>query len=262
METAPVGNREHDAGTPTVVTIELTLIIPTRNERENMPLLLPRIKEALGDLSYEVLIVDDSDDGTLEAAVSSAEASGLTLRGIHREPGSREGLLSGAVVAGIADSRGRYICVLDADLQHPPELIHAMLACAQEEGADVVIASRYLKGGSDEGLSSGLRRFVSVLAKYFAKTLFFPRLATVSDPLSGYFIVRRSTLEGVPLKPRGFKILLEILVRSDARRVRELPMRFAQRAEGDSKATLKQGMDFGRHAAELFWDARVRRLLP
>lgn len=224
-----------------------------------MPLLLPRIKESLDDLSYEVLIVDDSDDGTLEAAVSVAEASGLTLRGIHREPGSREGLLSGAVVAGIAHSRGGYICVLDADLQHPPELIGPMLACVQEEEADVVIASRYLKGGSDEGLSSGLRRIISVLAKYFAKTLFFPRLAAVSDPLSGYFIIRRSTLVGVPLKPRGFKILLEILVRSNARRVRELPMRFAQRAGGESKATLKQGMHFGRQVANLFWDVRVRR---
>jgi len=244
-------NQEHDQRTPAGVEIELTLIIPTRNERENMPLLLPRIKASLGDLSYEVLIVDDSEDGTLAAAASAAEASGLTLRGIHREPGSREGLLGGAVVAGIAESRGAHICVLDADLQHPPELVRTMLARAQEEDADVVIASRYVRGGSDEGMSSGLRRGISILAKYFAKTLF-----------SGYFIVRRSILTGVTLRPRGFKILLEILVRSNARRVREVPLRFARRAEGDSKATLKQGMDFGRHAASLFWDARVRRLLP
>ncbi|HEY5624959.1 MAG TPA: glycosyltransferase [Dehalococcoidia bacterium] len=244
------------------MTTGLTLIIPTRNERENMPPLLRRIKETLGDLSYEVLIVDDSDDRTLEAAASVAEASGLTLRGIHREPGSRDGALSGAVVAGIADSRGTYICVLDADLQHPPELIRTMLSRAQEEGADVVIASRYLKGGSDEGLASGWRRFISVFAKYFAKALFFPRLVAVSDPLSGYFIVRRSTVASVRFKPRGFKILLEILVRSGARRVREVPMKFARRAEGDSKATLKQGMDFGLHAVTLFWDVRVRRFLP
>ncbi len=255
-------NQEHDQRTPAGVEIELTLIIPTRNERENMPLLLPRIKASLGDLSYEVLIVDDSEDGTLAAAASAAEASGLTLRGIHREPGSREGLLGGAVVAGIAESRGAHICVMDADLQHPPELIRTMLARAQEEDADVVIASRYLQGGSDEGMSSGLRRGISILAKYFAKTLFFPRLAGVSDPLSGYFIVRRSILTGVTLRPRGFKILLEILVRSNARCVREVPLKFARRAEGASKATLKQGMDFGRHAASLFWDARVRRLLP
>lgn len=234
--------------------------MPTRNEFANVRDLLSRLREVLAGVQSEILIVDDSDDGTPEEAKRAAADLSVNVRVIHREGAERKGGLSTAVIAGVGASRGEYICVMDADLQHPPQLVKAMLNAARERHADLVMASRYAKGGSDGGLSSSLRRFLSKASKWLVKLLFFPRLMRVTDPLTGFFVVRRSLLEGVTLSPIGFKILLEILIRSEWSRSVDVPMKFERRAAGKSKATMKQGADFLRHAFTLFWDMRVRRL--
>jgi dolichol-phosphate mannosyltransferase len=236
--------------------------VPTRNERGNVRALLSRLRDVLAGVPAEILIVDDSDDGTPEEATRAAADIGVPLRVIHREGAERKGGLSTAVIAGIKASRGEFVCVMDADLQHPPELVVKMLEVARERQADIVIASRYVKGGSDGGLSSPSRKFLSFASKWLVTVLFFPRLMRVTDPLTGYFVARRSVLEGVILRPIGFKILLEILIRSKWKRSVDVPMKFERRAEGESKATFKQGTDFLRHTLVLFWDTRVRRLVP
>ncbi len=238
----------------------LSLIVPTRNERGNVRMLLGQLREVLSGVESEILIVDDSDDGTPEEATRAAGEVGVNLRVIHREGDERRGGLSTAVIAGMEASHGEYLCVMDADLQHPPQLVLTMLDVARERHADLVMASRYVKGGSDGGLSSPSRRFLSFASKWLVTVLFFPRLIRVTDPLTGYFIVRRSILKGVVLRPIGFKILLEILIRAKWSRRVDVPMKFAQRHAGESKATIKQGTTFLRQAFTLFWETRVLRL--
>ena len=240
----------------------LSLVVPTRNELANVRALLSRLREVLAGVQSEILIVDDSDDGTPEEAKRAAADLSVNVRVIHREGSERRGGLSTAVIAGVGASRGEYICVMDADLQHPPQLVKVMLQVARDRHADLVMASRYVRGGSDGGLSSSLRRLLSKASKWLVKLLFFPRLMKVTDPLTGFFVVRRSLLEGVTLSPIGFKILLEILIRSGWKNSIDVPLKFDRRAAGKSKATVKQGTDFLRHAFTLFWDARVRRLAP
>lgn len=243
-------------------TPQLSLIVPTRNERGNVRTLLSRLQEVLAGIPSEILFVDDSDDGTPEEAERAAAELGVNARVIHREGAQRKGGLSTAVIAGMQASRGEYLCVMDADLQHPPHLVAEMLRTARERDADIVIASRYAKGGSDGGLASASRRLLSLSSKWLVTILFFPRLMHVTDPLTGYFVARRSLLDGVELRPIGFKILLEILVRSKWKRSIDVPMKFEQRAAGESKATIAQGTTFLRHAFTLFWETRVMRLVP
>ncbi len=245
-----------------VPAVSLSLIIPTRNERGNVRELLSQLRDVLSGTAAEILIVDDSDDGTPEEASAAANDLGLNVRVIHRAGDERKGGLSTAVLAGIAAARGDYFCVMDADLQHPPRLVVQMLQVAREKNSDIVVASRYVKGGSDGGLSSITRRLLSQSSRWLVTVLFFPRLRRVTDPLTGYFLVRRAVVEGVELRPIGFKILLEILVRGRWKSSVDVPMKFEQRHAGESKATIKQGTTFLRHAFGLFWDKRVRSLVP
>lgn len=252
---------ESPADTQAPAPVLLSMVIPTRNESGNVRELLDRLRDALAGIQSEIVIVDDSDDGTPEEARQAADDLGVNLRVIHRQGEERKGGLSTAVIAGFAASAGEYVCVMDADLQHPPHLVLEMLKRAQEKNVDIVAASRYVKGGSDGGLASPSRRLLSQASKWLVTVLFFPRLLRVTDPLTGYFIVRRSILQGVELRPIGFKILLEILVRARWKRSLDVPMKFEQRHAGESKATLKQGVTFLRHAFTLFWETRVLGLV-
>ncbi len=245
------------AAPPIAQSCEVSLIIPTRNESDNVPLLFEKLKEVLAATSHEVIIVDDSDDDTPEVANLVAAELGLNASVIHRDGEDRRGGLSSAVLAGVAAACGEYVCVMDADLQHPPELIALMIAAASENDADIVVASRYVEGGTDAGLSGRARRIISLTSKGLTRTLFRGRLQTISDPLSGFFLARRSLVIGTALRPIGFKILLDILVRSEWQIAEEVPLRFDRRAAGSSKATLKQGRDFLAHVARLFWDRRT-----
>lgn len=256
---APAIRKTESAKEEKPLRFDFSLIIPTRNEELNVPGLLAKLSQVLRGADYEIILVDDSDDATPEVAALIGYELGLNVAVIHRDGRDREGGLSTAVLAGVASAYGDYVCIMDADLQHPPELIPEMLAAARDADADIVIASRYVQGGSDAGLSSGARRLISRASRRLVKTVFPSRLRGVSDPLSGFFMARRSILNEAGLRPTGFKILLEVLVRCSWETALEVPLRFEHRAAGASKATVRQGRDFLAHVSRLFFEARSRK---
>jgi len=143
--------------------ISLTVLVPTRNEAENVAKLLDDLSAALDGVSAEVVFVDDSDDSTpavIEAEAARREAT-LPTRLVRRKHGQRAGGLSGAVVAGLRVARGRWVCVMDGDLQHPPAVVPRLLHEARDQGASLVVASRYRGDGDASGLSSRGRRVIS-----------------------------------------------------------------------------------------------------
>ncbi len=231
----------------------LTLIIPTRNEAGNVPRLVEELREALFGVDYRMVFVDDSDDETPEVIRSlGKEDERIVL--IHREGVEQEGGLSTAVTAGLDTivDESEYTCVMDADLQHPPGKVRDMLEEARYSGVDVVVASRYAKGGSYAGLSGPMRRAVSVGTRNLARILFKEARKT-SDPLAGFFLVRNRAISGIQFRPTGFKILLEILVCAPELSVVEVPLNFRARYAGVSKANVDQGLGYLTHIASLFW---------
>jgi dolichol-phosphate mannosyltransferase len=231
----------------------LSVVVPTRNEEANVGLLLARLNGALASVDHEILFVDDSDDGTAEV-LRVAAAADPTVSLLHREGVDRTGGLSTAVVSGIHRARGEFVCVMDADLQHPPEDIPGMLAAARD-GADVVVASRYTPGGSRRGLDGAARRVISRAAGALARALFSEARAS-TDPLSGFFLCRRRVIDGIEFRPVGFKILLELLVCIPGVRVRDVPLAFAARAGGSSKAGARQGLLFLGHIRSLVFEVQ------
>ena len=225
----------------------LSLVVPTRNEHENIAPLVQRVSAALEAVEYELIFVDDSDDET-PAAIRRAIAANPRVRLVHREPRQREGGLASAVVAGIRRAGGAFVGVIDGDLQHPPELLPQLLAAGAD--SDVVVASRYTAGGGSDGLDGLTRQLVSRGSKLAAQAL-FARVRTCTDPMSGFFLFRREVVAGVDLRPVGFKILLEILVRGRWSRLTEIPFHFEAREAGESKAGLDQGVAYLRHLRDL-----------
>jgi len=211
---------------------------------------MARLERVEPTLRLEVLFVDDSEDHTPDTIRAVADRCSRTVAVIHRPPGERHGGLGGAVVAGMRAARSEWICVMDADLQHPPELLGALLAEARRSNADVVVASRYCPGG-DVGDFSALRAALSRGSGLLAQAMFPGRLRAVSDPLSGFFLIRRAAVDLADLRPRGFKILLEILVRGGPMRTSEVPFRFGERYAGESKASLREGVRYLRRLVEL-----------
>src|SRR3954471_16633200 len=240
--------RRFDRSLPPV----LSVIVPTRDEAGNVATLLERLDTALPDFPVEIVFVDDSDDTTpaevAEAGARCAREVGL----IHRPAEARPDGLGGAVLEGLYAARGAWVCVMDGDLQHPPEVIADLLAEVDRTDADLVVASRRVPHGDADGLP-WLRAAVSRFSTSAARRLFGRRLEDVSDPMSGFFVVRRSSLDLEQLHPHGFKILLEILVRTPDLRVREVPFHFGERHAGHSKATVAEGLRFLR----LLWRLRV-----
>ena len=224
----------------------LSVIVPTRNEAGNVRTLVERIESVASRLPVphqrvEVIFVDDSDDDT-PAAVAAIESE-IEVTLIHRTPDERAGGLGGAVVEGMRAAHAEWVCVMDADLQHPPEVLEQLLLEAVEQASDLVVASRFCEGG-DIGNFSRLRTSVSRLCSSSAGLLFRNRLRKVSDPLSGYFLVRRAALDLDTLQPKGFKILLEILVRTPGLRVSEVPFEFGERLTGETKASVREGLRY------------------
>lgn len=227
----------------------VTVVIPTYNEAANIAELVERLGRTLTAATCrEVIFVDDSTDGTPEVIAQAATWSALPLRCIHRE--LPVGGLSGAVVDGLRAATGEWVVVMDADLQHPPELITALLATGQRASADVVVASRHVEGGDSAGLAGPVRKLVSGAATALARTLFPRRLRHCTDPMTGFFAVRRAAVDVDVLRPRGFKILLELLC-SHTLAVVEHPLQFADRAAGESKADAAQGFRFVQQLAAL-----------
>src|SRR5919202_3280203 len=231
----------------------LTLVIPTRNEADNVSALVRELRESLSGIDYRVVFVDDSTDETTGVIRGLCEEDGrLTL--LHWRDAERDGGLSTAVTTGIEIFSGasEYTCVMDADLQHPPEKVREMLEIATNSDADVVVASRYAPGGDYAGLAGPLRRVVSIGSKYLAWVVFREARKT-SDPMTGFFLVRNSAISDIQFRPTGFKILLEILVCAPELKVTEVPLNFQARNAGVSKANFWQGIEYLTHIASLFW---------
>lgn len=224
---------------------DVSIIIPTYNERENIAILLPRIFGVFekSGIKGEVLIVDDnSPDGTAGMAESMKEGRDIK---VIRRPGKMG--LSSAVVDGMREADGAIIGIMDADLSHPPEEIPRMIKPIIEKKADITVASRYAEGGGVENWSFK-RRIISRGAGILAKPI-----TGLKDPLSGFFFFRRSVLNGKKLNPTGYKIALEVIVKSGAKMIIEVPYLFSDRRFGKSKLDLKEYFAYLRHLIKLYW---------
>ena len=225
---------------------KISLVVPTYNERENLPTLIEALMSVLKGYALEIIVVDDSSpDGTGEVAEQLSRIYG-NVKVIHH--GGKKGLAS-AVIAGFNYTSERILGAIDADLQHPPENICRMLKEIQN-GVDVVIASRYVEGGGIEDWSKQ-RELVSKIASLLTRII-FPKIRNIRDPLSGLFLVKREVLEGVNLNPIGYKILLEILAKGTYDKVVEVPYIFQKRKKGKSKLGLKVQIDYIRHLWRLY----------
>jgi dolichol-phosphate mannosyltransferase len=227
----------------------LVLVIPTYNEAGNIGPLLQRATAALAGIAHEIIIVDDgSTDGTADR-VREASARLPFVRLVVRQ--DERGLAS-AVVRGWQSSQADVLGVMDADLQHPPELLPQLWARVQQ-GADLALASRYVLDASMHGWSL-TRRVLSVLG-IWSTALVLPKARRISDPASGFFLVRRDAVAGVPLAAQGFKLLLEVLVRGRISRVDEVPFQFGVRQQGKSKGSARVVFDY----FALLWKLRRAR---
>lgn len=229
--------------------LELTVIVPTMNEADNIAPLVARLAAALTNYTAEILFVDDSSDNTVETIAHIAQSAPLPVRCIARPPAERDGL-SGAVVQGLQATSAAWVCVIDGDLQHPPEVVPLLLERGKVSSAEIVVASRQANRLGPVGLTRS-RSLISNGLTLFARALFPRSLKDVSDPLTGFFLVKRSALDISRLRPDGFKILLEILVRHPDLRASELFFDFALRHAGTSKADLREGARFFRHVLRL-----------
>jgi dolichol-phosphate mannosyltransferase len=227
----------------------LSLVIPTYKERENITNVVKILSQLLDESipgEYELIVVDDdSPDRTWEVAQSlTGEYRQLQVMRRQQERG-----LSSAVIRGWQAARGQILGVIDGDLQHPPEVLKQLLAHIRQ-GADLAVASRHVDGG---GVSSWsiVRRFLSRGAQVLGLIILPRVLGRVSDPMSGYFMVRRDAIAGAILNPVGYKILLEVIGRGRVGKIAEVGYVFCERQEGESKVTWKQYVDYLRHLLRL-----------
>lgn len=210
---------------------ELSVIVPTFNERENVPELVRRLDSALSGLDWEVIFVDDdSPDGTA-ALVRELARKDPRVRVVQRV--NRRGL-STACVEGMLASSAPYLAVIDADLQHDERILPDLLAAVRDEGLDIAVGSRYTEGGGTGDWAADrqlVSRFATRLSRLILK-------ADLKDPMSGFFLLRREVLEGAvhDLSGIGFKILLDIFASVPRPlRFREVPYTFRPRHAGESK---------------------------
>lgn len=228
----------------------LSVILPTRNESRNIEPLLRRLEQALRGIAAEVIFVDDSSDDTPQIIQRAGVQATLPVRLIARQAGRRTGGLGGAVVEGFRAARGAWLCVMDADLQHPPEMIPRLMSHAQQMACDLVIGSRFAQGASTPGLDN-LRATISHTFILSARLLFINQLRQITDPLTGFFLVRREQIDLNQLHPNGFKILLEMIVQFPALKISELGFAMEARNAGESKASLHEVIRYYRKLIEL-----------
>ncbi len=238
-----------------VAQVTLSLVIPTYNEGKNIAAMIQRLSDIwdanLGD-DYELIVVDDDSPDRTWATAQALMTTYPHLR-VMRRQGERG--LSTAVIRGWQMARGEYLGVIDGDLQHPPEVSLKLLAALQQ-GADLSVASRHIAGGgtSDWGL---IRRCLSRGAQLLGLIILPQVVGRVTDPLSGYFVVRRSAIAHRPMNPYGYKILLEVLGRGAIDQVSEVGYVFQERRSGTSKVTSRQYVDYLWHLAKLRSRGRV-----
>lgn len=247
------GKPRSDRPSSEVSSIYFSLVIPTFNERENLDRLVTSLSRILDQAlpnDYELIVVDDdSSDRTWEYAQALTERN-THLRVMRRQ---HERGLSTAVIRGWQVARGEVLGVIDADLQHPPEVLLQMLAELSRD-ADLVVASRHVEGG---GVStwSAARRFLSRGAQVLGLIVLPKVVSSVTDPMSGYFMVRRQSIADITLNPLGYKILLEVIGRGTIQRIAEVGYVFQEREVGESKVTWRQYRDYIHHLIRLRVDS-------
>ena len=222
---------------------EVSIIIPTYNESENIVQVLKSIGEHIPkDIATEAIVVDDnSPDGTgkiVEDYINDAQnKTGYTIGVIHRKTKSG---LSSAILDGIQHSTGETIVIMDSDFSHPPKIIPQLIEEIKTSKCDIVIASRFVPGGAINGWSTK-RKLISKTAKGIAKAGLG---VNESDPMSGFFAFRRKILEGIKFDAIGYKMLLEILVKTKGAKVKEIPYTFTDRTHGSSKLDSSTMLDY------------------
>ena len=239
-------------------SVKFSLIVPTYNERKNLARLVEILTQLLNNYfqeNYELIIVDD-DSPDLTWQVGLDLMSSYPQLRVMRRQGEKG--LSTAVIRGWQASEGEILGVIDGDLQHPPETLIKMLD-EMVNGADLVVASRHVEGGgvSDWGF---IRRFLSRGAQMLGLLILPNVIGRVSDPMSGYFMVRRSAIANCPMNPLGYKILIEVLGRGNIGSVAEVGYVFQERQEGESKVTWRQYVDYLLHLLRLRSRGRITKL--
>ncbi len=230
-------------------TIDLSLVLPTYNEGKNIVAMIQQlipVLDSVPSLQYEIIVVDDdSPDRTWEKTLELTDRY-PQVRVVRRQ-GERG--LSTAVIRGWQVARGRILGVMDADLQHPPE-VAAKVAQEMLRGADLGIASRHVEGGGVSDWSL-IRRIISRGAQMIGFMLLPEVIGRISDPMSGFFMIRRSALQGRTLSPLGYKILIEVLGRGQVGWIAEVPYTFRERVEGASKLTNRIYIEYFQHLLRL-----------
>jgi dolichol-phosphate mannosyltransferase len=222
--------------------VEVSVILPTFNERRSLEKLYPPLAHALAGFGSELVVVDDgSPDGTAAYARSLQEPVPTTVLERPRKLG-----LSSAVLLGFAHAAGSTIVVMDADGSHPPEDVSNLIRAVRSGGAEFALGSRWIPGGSAPGLSLG-RRLLSAGAALLARPLI-----SVHDPMSGYFAFRQAILSRGTLAPLGYKIGLEILVKCRPDPIVEIPIVFRPRIAGESKLGTGEIGEYARHVGRLY----------
>jgi len=227
------------------VTPDLTIVVPTYNERDRLAELVDAVLSAaaLASVALELVIVDDnSPDGT---GVLADELAKTRPMQVVRRAGKLG--LGTAVVAGFAVARAPIVGVMDADFSHPPALVPTLLAVMRHTGADVVVGSRYIPGGSTPDWPWS-RRLLSRVGCLLARPV-----APIRDAASGFFIIRTALARQVQIQVGGFKICLELLVRGAPGHVVEVPFRFDDRELGESKMSLREAAGYLIQLRDLYW---------
>jgi dolichol-phosphate mannosyltransferase len=221
----------------------ISIIIPTFNEAENVRIIVPKLSQMLNESGFngEILIVDDnSPDGTAGAALELAETYPVKVHVRYADKG-----LSKAVIEGFALAAGDICVVMDADLSHPVEQVPAMITPILNGQCDVTVGSRYVEGGGF-GRFPIHRKWISKGAGLLAKGV-----TRISDPTSGFMALRKKIIEGIQLDPLGWKIVLEVVVKTNPRIV-EVPIVFTDRKEGQSKLDFRAQIDYFHHLWRLY----------
>lgn len=238
--------------------VYFSLVVPTYNEGKNIRQIVQILSRLLDQAlpnDYELIVVDDnSPDRTWELA-QQLMADYPQLRVMRRQT---ERGLSTAVIRGWQAATGQVLGVIDGDLQHPPEVLIELLNTI-EHGADLAVGSRHIEGGgtSDWGL---VRRMLSRGAQLIGLMILPHVIGRVSDPMSGYFMVRRAAIAECLMNPLGYKILIEVLGRGNVEEVAEVGYVFQERQEGESKVTWRQYVEYLMHLAKLRSRGRITRL--
>jgi dolichol-phosphate mannosyltransferase len=230
---------------------QLSIVLPTYNESQNIVRMLDSIAETLpADTAAEIIVVDDnSPDGTADIAICHAKNI-LNNRKLHIEVIRREAKLglSSAILAGVQSATGDIILAMDGDFSHPPQIIPHIIEALLDSNYDIVVASRYVSGGSIVGWPFK-RRLMSRGATKIAQ---YGLGIEVKDPVSGFFAFRRHIIQGVKFDALGYKMLLEILVKARGARVKELPYTFTNRRAGTSKLDAGVMIDYIRAVWRLY----------